>query len=262
MLAFLRDGTISLSVLCRIEPFLREPDAGEILSRAAGSRRHALEELVAELNQRRAMSAREETPAASPVTAELFDAQPETQMERREPAVDEAAVKTGDSCAKPDRLTVRAPGIVRISFDAPTRLRDKLERIGNFMAFKLRTRRLEELVEILADEVLARLEKTCAGRKRMSASNSRSRRVPLLVRRQVRLRDGDRCAFTAEDGTRCVAVHLLQYDHIRPWALGGRSDDPGNIRLLCRAHNLHLARKLFPAARRAAERAVVSPPAR
>lgn len=29
----------------------------------------------------------------------------------------------------------------------------------------------------------------------------------------------------------------LEYDHRRPFALGGSSDDAENIRLLCRAHN-------------------------
>jgi 5-methylcytosine-specific restriction endonuclease McrA len=29
----------------------------------------------------------------------------------------------------------------------------------------------------------------------------------------------------------------LQYDHVYPWSLGGRSDDPNNIQLLCGYHN-------------------------
>jgi len=37
----------------------------------------------------------------------------------------------------------------------------------------------------------------------------------------------------------------LEYDHIRPLSLGGRSDDPANVRLLCRAHNALEARRIL-----------------
>jgi 5-methylcytosine-specific restriction endonuclease McrA len=38
--------------------------------------------------------------------------------------------------------------------------------------------------------------------------------------------------------------HLLQIDHIKPYALGG-THDPENLRVLCAAHNQHEARKTF-----------------
>ena len=36
---------------------------------------------------------------------------------------------------------------------------------------------------------------------------------------------------------------MLEFDHIIPWAQGGLSDDPDNIRLLCRTHNQWTARE-------------------
>ena len=37
-------------------------------------------------------------------------------------------------------------------------------------------------------------------------------------------------------GRRCGSSHLLQVDHVFPYALGGGSDPP-NLRLLCFAHH-------------------------
>jgi 5-methylcytosine-specific restriction endonuclease McrA len=60
----------------------------------------------------------------------------------------------------------------------------------------------------------------------------RSRYVPAAVRRQVWLRDGGRCQFRLENGELCGSTHRLQFDHVRPVALGGASTVE-NVRVLC-----------------------------
>lgn len=57
-----------------------------------------------------------------------------------------------------------------------------------------------------------------------------SRTIPQDVKIAVAHRDGGKCR-------RCGSTKDLQYDHIHPWSLGGRSDDPNNIQLLCGYHN-------------------------
>ena len=68
--------------------------------------------------------------------------------------------------------------------------------------------------------------------------------IPAAVRRQVWARDGGRCAFVAENGRRCESTWQLQFDHIRPVALGGDSK-PANLRLRCRLHNILHAEQIF-----------------
>jgi hypothetical protein len=82
-----------------------------------------------------------------------------------------------------------------------------------------------------------------------------SRHVPAAVAREVYVRDEGRCTFCAEDGRRCSERRLLQLDHVIPHAEGGEATVV-NLRLRCRAHNLHTARAHFgkECVRAAAER--------
>lgn len=54
--------------------------------------------------------------------------------------------------------------------------------------------------------------------------------VPLSVRRLVYRRDGGACVI-------CGSRHRVEVDHITPLFAGG-SNDPSNLRLLCKAHNI------------------------
>ena len=65
------------------------------------------------------------------------------------------------------------------------------------------------------------------------------RAIPAAVKRQVWQRDSGRCSYVdRETGRRCNSRHLIEIDHILPYALGGGAD-PGNLRLRCAAHHRH-----------------------
>lgn len=67
----------------------------------------------------------------------------------------------------------------------------------------------------------------------------RSRYIPAAVRREVRRRDGDRCAFVGTEG-RCHERGFLEFHHVVPYADGGPTD-ANNLQLRCRAHNVYEA---------------------
>ena len=94
---------------------------------------------------------------------------------------------------------------------------------------------------------------TDAGRK------TRTRLISAPVRREVRARDGDQCAYVSPDGRRCEARAFLEFHHVRPYEVGG----PGtadNISLRCRAHNQYEADVYFAPSRAArADRVAIRP---
>lgn len=62
-----------------------------------------------------------------------------------------------------------------------------------------------------------------------------TRYIPVEVKRQVWKRDQGQCSFNC-GGKRCGAKHFLEFDHIKPFALGGEATAE-NLRLRCRTHN-------------------------
>lgn len=73
-----------------------------------------------------------------------------------------------------------------------------------------------------------------------------SRHIPDRIRREVWKRDGTQCTFVSPvTGLRCQEKHFLEIDHITPFARGGSTVEPANLRLLCRTHNQWQARKEF-----------------
>jgi hypothetical protein len=90
-----------------------------------------------------------------------------------------------------------------------------------------------------------RLERVGEQKKpRAAAKASKSRRyVPRAARREAVARGGARCSFVAGDGRRCEETGFLELDHEVPVAQGGDASD--GVRILCRSHNQHEARRLL-----------------
>ena len=76
-------------------------------------------------------------------------------------------------------------------------------------------------------------------RTRTSAAKTgvTGRAIPAAVKREVWRRDRGRCRYVDRtSGRRCGSQHLLQIDHVVPYACGGAAE-PNNLRLLCAAHH-------------------------
>ena len=85
---------------------------------------------------------------------------------------------------------------------------------------------------------LARNDPSLSEALRESGGGGRRRmHIPAAVRRAVWRRYGAACCYRdSHTGVTCGSTHLLQIDHIVPWALGG-SDEIANLRPYCAVHN-------------------------
>jgi 5-methylcytosine-specific restriction endonuclease McrA len=84
----------------------------------------------------------------------------------------------------------------------------------------------------------------CSNSAKKRNQKSNSRYISANIKTEVLLRDGYQCSYIAPDGTRCDCKVGLEVDHIQPFAAGG-SNEPENLRLLCKAHNLHAAEEFY-----------------
>jgi len=104
----------------------------------------------------------------------------------------------------------------------------------------------EEILEAALDLLLERTAKRkgIVEKPRKAPRPAKTDHIPAHVKRAVMERDGGRCQFLLPSGESCGATHRLEFDHVRPLALGGASTI-ANVRLCCRPHNLIAARRIF-----------------
>ena len=152
----------------------------------------------------------------------------------------------------------------KLQIAASAELCAKVERARALMRHRNPSGDLSILVERAFDALIAKLEKERLGksarpsRKAASGANAPAPSalhgrpgISRATRREVFERDGEQCTFVSREGLRCASRHLLELDHVEPYAQGGASD-AANLRVLCRAHNALHAEERF--GRRVVER--------
>jgi hypothetical protein len=230
-LAYLRSGEITLKTLSMIAPHAEEHP--ELVEKIKGKGRADVEALLAAITPARQIHDKIRlvpAPAANVRPAELFDAP------AAEPARKAAAPQVGT--APPAAPEFRA----EIKFAAGEPFVAALERLKALLWHRHPAGRLEDVLMTAMSDYLRRHDPLQDRNTAACAppSNPKSRHIPAAVRRLVWKRDGGRCAFQL-----CGETRGLEVDHVLPWALGGRSDDPKNLRLLCAAHNQSERRRIF-----------------
>lgn len=156
---------------------------------------------------------------------------------------DFAAPRAQDELDFGSRIELR----VEHRFSVPDATEAKLARARELLSHKFPLGDLESIFDAALEALLDRIDpERRKARTRPDAEprplELQTRRIPCWVKRKVRERDQDRCAYESPDGVRCEERRFLQLDHVIPWSEGGRSDDPGNIRQLCASHNRWRAR--------------------
>ena len=120
-----------------------------------------------------------------------------------------------------------------------------IERMRQLLRHKYPEGRLEDLIGEALESYLDRKDPlrklefkvTPAASVAEAPPHSAGRYIPAKVKSAVWARDQGCCAWKNPDGMACGSKDWIEYDHVMPYARGGRSDDPRNLRLVCRQHN-------------------------
>jgi hypothetical protein len=262
LLTMLGDGRLHLSGIAKLAPHLTPANRDVLLERATHKSKRQIEVLVADLAPRpdvpaliRKLPDRVDadlvTPAVTPARHELGPdrgsvAPSDPLPERGQLATPSA---TGKACGR-SAVEPLGSGRFKVQFTASAAFCESLERLKALMMSSVPDGDVARIIETAVTEALERREKrrfakVKTPRKTLADTNtaaSPSRYIPAPVRRVSHASDDGRCGFVSSGGRRCGALRRVQFHHVVPWARGG-DRSPGNIRLMCRTHNVYLAGK-------------------
>ncbi|HEY2409553.1 MAG TPA: HNH endonuclease signature motif containing protein [Polyangiaceae bacterium] len=265
--ALVARGELHLSALCALAPHLTSANAEELLRISKHKTRRQVDELIAARFPRPAVRAQiRRLPSRSEVGSSPLEI-PEWP--------------TPSPGARPAQARIEPISSERygVHFTANVTLRRKLEQARALASHRLPNGDLASVVELALDALIEKERFSVGTRPRAvrhaqkssstqlratfttrtggdigarlspgdstrASTDARSRHIPSAAARAVYERDRGQCAFVSADGRRCSARHLLQLDHVTPWAKGGAATAE-NLRLLCRAHNQQHARAHF-----------------
>jgi hypothetical protein len=230
----LENGETHMGAVVQLGPLMNEDNHLDLLARARGKSKRELDFLMLSLLA---------PPPPAPAGGEVPQAQ-----KIESPASDPSLAMSMPGLR--DRIEPLSADWVRLSFMAGAGFLSLLDKGREALRRAHPSGRMEE---VLAEGLRTLLEKKGdpavseppAGAREPWRGGENKRSIPRWVKDEVWKRDGGCCAFVAENGRRCGERLGLEFDHIVPWALGGPSNDPRNVRLLCRSHNRHLGRKAF-----------------
>ena len=274
ILAMLADGRLHLTAVVRLAPHLTRDNAGELLQATAHLSKQALEEMLAARFPRPDLVERVDVlgvpapsvwPSVTPPLPEPVKAPAELAPEPvafashcsagtsetqlvPEPVAPPAAVAAP---YLPARITPLAPGRFGVQFTIGQAAHDKLRYAQALASHAVPGGALAEIFERALDAYVARLEQqkfaaTSRPRPALKRPSADPRHIPAAVVREVCRRDEGRCTFVSEQGERCEARDLLEFDHVTPVATGGQST-AANVRLRCHTHNQYEAEREFGA---------------
>ncbi len=242
----LEQGHLSLTVVSLLAPHLKWDNYRRLIRASVGRSTREVEAMLASLSPLPAAPA--ERIRHLSVSAVVPDAQPDALV--APPATETPSVPAPESPIARTQLQ-NPPAICRVhfSFTGDEALLRDYERAKELSRHKWPAGKIEDVFAGAHKALLAKIDPDLRARRkeraRRLAVGARTRSIAAAIKDEVWRRDGGRCSFEAH-GRKCGSRAGLQFDHRRPWAMGG-SSDAANIRLLCRAHNALEARRAFGA---------------
>jgi hypothetical protein len=245
----LRDGRLCITSIVPLAKVLTPENRHELLPRFFHRSRREAMEVAAEV--RPAAAPRRDV--VTPIRAVVPVVQPaEPKLDPAQSAVQPVEPVRANRSAQPAPQSPSPPrdgadpltaDLSRFHVTVSRRFLEKLEAARAALSHARPGASAEEILERGLDLVLAEhaRRKGLVAKPRKAPPPSKPDRVPAHVKRAVWKRDGGRCQWPLDGGGICASTVRVEFDHIRPRALGGPSTIE-NIRLVCKVHNQRAAR--------------------
>ncbi len=271
---YLADGRLNLTTLVALKDVLQPENHRELLESAAGRTEHEVEVLVASRQPRpEVKESIRKLPTRAPAAVELptLGSGPEPAAAPNAPADAPTSAPTLDSGSgaelrldtllAPTPMPAPRPRIQPIDAERHSlkmtvgpEFMAELAEVKSALSHVVPDGNLEAILRVCFQKTLEYFARRKQGARSTPAGAEskprkekrplRRRTIPAGVRRAVWKRDGGCCSFIGKDGKRCGSRYQLEFDHLKPVALGGESTLE-NLALRCRAHNMHRARQCF-----------------
>jgi hypothetical protein len=261
VLVAVAEGRLHLSGVLALAPRLTPGNADELVAAATHKTRAEIELLLAERFPRPDLPERLQAiptppwatlPAATPQNDQLAPGQVDASTIFMQSAGNPIQVLSQGNVgapAPPSRVMPLAPQRFGFQCTLDRETFDLMQRARELMGHQNPSGEFVPVIKRGLEMLVGHLEKqkfAATTRPGHSRGCTSARRIPAAVKRAVRERDGEQCAFVSDSGKRCTARTMLEFDHLEPIARGGVTT-ADNVRLLCRAHNQYAAERAFGA---------------
>ena len=226
----LAGGRLSIRVLVELREVLTEENHAEVLARAVDKSQEEAQLLAVEYQPK-------------PVPRDVVRVLPLPPAPLASTVV---SAETKALPSPPEVVKPLTPELRRLNVTVSADFIAELEQVRAALSHKCPNGDFESVVREAFRLVLERDRKrkalTDRPRTQSKALGENDRYVPAAVKREVWERDQGRCTWPMGDGDVCGSTHRLEFDHDLEVALGGKPTI-GNIRLLCKSHNLMKAER-------------------
>jgi hypothetical protein len=251
----LRDGRLCITSIVELAKVITPENRTEVVPQFFHCSKQEAKEVSAAIDPIEAVPRREVVTAAG-----AADGAAPAELALPKPAPGGTLVRPGEP-VHPDETPApaarhRAPqpatvepvsaDLRRLHVTVSKRFLEKLDSARNALAHTHPGAGTEQILELALDLLLDRhaRRKGMVARPLPTPRPTTTDEIPAHVRRAVWARDGGCCQWRMVSGGVCGSRKQVQFDHIEPRALGGESTKE-NVRLLCRAHDLEAARRVF-----------------
>jgi hypothetical protein len=268
----LTEGRLSIRALVELREVLTEENHAGVLTRAEGKSQEEAQLLAVEYRPKpvpkdivRALpmplapsgsSAPSGSPGLSGLSGSLGPAAPiappgpraQSALPAPLGARDLVPAETGMPPLQHEVVKPLTPELRRLNVTVTADFIDELEQVRVALSHQCPDGTFEQVVREAFKLVLERDRRrkslTERPRPQSETPGANDRYVPAAVKRTVWKRDQGRCTWPMGDGKVCGSRHRLEFDHDLEVALGGKPTI-GNVRLLCKSHNLMKAEQRF-----------------